>query len=80
MDNTPRIILRGPQPNPYKYDIPKGLRRRVFERDQYTCVRCGSTENLCADHITPYSKGGLTTFENLQTLCRWCNTSKGDRI
>jgi 5-methylcytosine-specific restriction endonuclease McrA len=25
------------------------------------------------------SKGGPTTFDNLQTLCRSCNSSKGAR-
>ncbi len=29
------------------------------------------------DHITPYSIGGTTTFDNLQLLCRKCNLKKG---
>ena len=32
------------------------------------------------DHILPVSKGGLTTEDNLQTLCWRCNRSKGAKI
>jgi 5-methylcytosine-specific restriction endonuclease McrA len=32
---------------------------------------------LEADHILPWAKGGLTTWENLQILCRTCNRAKG---
>ena len=31
---------------------------------------------LEADHIRPWSRGGLTTWGNLQLLCRPCNNSK----
>lgn len=31
------------------------------------------------DHIKPYSKGGLFTEDNLQTLCNSCNAGKGAR-
>lgn len=59
------------------------LRAKIKERDNYTCKICGaSVENepnllLEIDHIIPISKGGLTTEENLQTLCWRCNRSKG---
>lgn len=32
---------------------------------------------LQADHIVPYARGGLTTWENLQLLCFVCNAQKG---
>lgn len=60
-----------------KQPIPRLLRLRVFERDGYACLHCGTQENLSCDHIVPESKGGPTTFENLQTLCRSCNSRKG---
>ena len=31
------------------------------------------------DHIVPHSKGGPSTFENLQILCSKCNRAKGNR-
>lgn len=31
-----------------------------------------------ADHIVPWSKGGTTTADNCQMLCRDCNLKKGD--
>lgn len=60
--------------------IPDDLRTAVFERDGYRCLDCGTVEQLCCDHIIPVSKGGETTEENLQTLCRPCNSRKKDRI
>lgn len=30
-----------------------------------------------ADHIQPWSKGGHTTPDNCQMLCRDCNLKKG---
>ncbi|NEO44081.1 MAG: HNH endonuclease [Moorea sp. SIO4A3] len=35
---------------------------------------------LKADHIHPFSKGGLTTWDNLQLLCLRCNAQKSDTI
>ena len=61
------------------------LRQHIKERDHFTCKYCGaSTEAephllLEIDHIVPVSKGGLTTEENLQTLCWRCNRSKSNK-
>ena len=35
---------------------------------------------LHVDHILPWSKGGETVEENLQTLCSVCNIGKSDLI
>ncbi len=35
---------------------------------------------LHADHIIPWSLGGLTTWENLQILCRSCNLTKSNNV
>lgn len=55
------------------------LRTQVYERDLYRCVHCGTHIGLSIDHIIPTSKGGLSVYDNLQTLCRPCNSRKGDR-
>lgn len=62
-----------------KIPIPQELRWQIFERDNYTCQYCGSTEFLAADHILAESKGGQTVLENMQTLCKTCNSKKGAR-
>lgn len=62
------------------------LREHIKERDNFTCRICGlSVEQephllLEIDHIVPVSKGGLTTEDNLQTLCWRCNRSKGAKV
>jgi 5-methylcytosine-specific restriction protein A len=40
---------------------------------------CKETNDLTADHITPKSKGGTSTLENIQVLCRRHNSAKRDR-
>ncbi len=60
----------------YRY-IPDDIRWSVWERDNFTCKKCGTRKFLSIDHIIPKSKGGETTIENCQTLCRRCNSKKG---
>ena len=62
-----------------KKKISHELKKKVFERDEYRCKHCGTHLDLCADHIKPESWGGETTLENLQTLCRSCNSKKNNR-
>ncbi len=62
-----------------KTEISRYLTKKVFERDRYRCKRCHTWLDLTCDHIIPESKGGPTTLDNLQTLCRGCNSSKGAR-
>lgn len=67
-------------------DINLRLRFKVMQRDNFKCCICGrspaTTPNLelHIDHIKPYSKGGETIIENLQTLCSDCNLGKSDLI
>jgi hypothetical protein len=56
--------------------IPESLRNEIFDRDDNKCVMCGSAKHLQIDHIKPFSRGGRTTEENLQTLCSPCNSRK----
>lgn len=60
-----------------KAAIPGALRTEVYERDGYACVSCGVRRDLSVDHIVAESRGGLTCIENLQTMCRPCNSRKG---
>jgi hypothetical protein len=62
-----------------KQNIPDDFRWAVFERDNFTCQKCGSRRFLCVDHIHPESKGGKLTMDNAQTLCKTCNSRKGAR-
>lgn len=62
------------------------LREQIKIRDNYICQKCGLSakkENnllLEIDHIIPLSKGGITSEDNLQTLCRKCNRSKWAKL
>jgi len=62
------------------------LREIIKQRDNYTCQKCGLSTNdeknllLEIDHIMPISKGGMSTEENLQTLCWKCNRTKGVKV
>ena len=52
----------------------------VWRRDNETCQECNNRvefDEMEADHIIPYSRGGHTTIDNAQTLCRQCNARKG---
>ena len=52
----------------------------VFERDGYICLNCGCDTKLSIDHIIPISLGGSSDPDNLQTLCKSCNSSKHTKI
>ncbi len=62
------------------------LRQKIKERDGFACKRCGASVRrepnllLEIDHIIPLSRGGMTTENNLQTLCWRCNRKKGAKI
>jgi hypothetical protein len=51
----------------------------VFQRDAFCCVRCGASDDLTLDHVIALSRGGTNDIDNLQTLCRPCNSRKGAR-
>lgn len=63
-----------------KAPIPADIRWAVWKRDDFTCKECGTREHLSVDHIIPESKGGTLDMDNLQTLCKLCNSRKGARV
>lgn len=62
------------------------LREAIKHRDNFKCCYCSlgieDEPNLLLeiDHKIPLSKGGMTTYDNLQTLCWKCNRSKGTKL
>jgi HNH endonuclease/Homing endonuclease associated repeat len=65
-------------------EVRAQLRYRVLARDHFKCRACGRspatdpTVQLHIDHIHPWSRGGETVEENLQTLCEQCNAGKSN--
>lgn len=72
--------------NSHKTKREPGMRLRfeVLKRDNFKCCACGASPakdpsvNLHIDHVIPWSKGGETVLDNLQTLCSTCNMGKSD--
>ncbi|MGB8406109.1 MAG: HNH endonuclease signature motif containing protein [Mycobacterium sp.] len=62
------------------------LRNSIKARDNHTCRYCSVSLAaephllLEVDHIIPISRGGLSTQENLQTLCWRCNRTKSNKV
>lgn len=67
-------------------EITSSIRWKVWKRDNFTCNNYGKNPNctrntgLTVDHIIPASKGGSNDLENLQTLCKRCNSLKKDKV
>lgn len=58
------------------------MKRKAYEKQGGFCPICKQHFNfdeMEGDHIVPWSRGGKTTMENLQMLCRYCNNSKSDK-
>jgi hypothetical protein len=67
-----------------KRNINWRMRWQVLDRDNFRCMSCGLSPAIApgtilhVDHIKPWSKGGETVLENLQTLCATCNLGKSN--
>jgi len=61
---------------PFEWQV---LRTLVLARDGNTCIYCGSTEDLHADHRVSVVRGGSNALENIVTACGPCNLSKGPK-
>ena len=61
----------------------KKLRNGIFYKlyqTQKCCLYCGTEDNLSVDHILALYNGGSNHINNMQILCRSCNSSKGTKI
>lgn len=58
-------------------------RRNILARDENRCQYCGRrvpASQLSIDHVTPKSRGGISTWTNVVAACNDCNTRKGGRL
>lgn len=67
-------------------DFTYAQKLAVFRRDKGFCrvkIKCKGAkltwDDWHCDHISPWSKGGLTTVKNGQAACSSCNLAKGGR-
>jgi len=62
---------------------PAFTRFNVFLRDRFSCQYCSHAfpaKDLTFDHVTPKSRGGRTTWENVVTACMVCNLKKSNKL
>ncbi len=60
--------------------IPQDVKAAVWQRDGGKCRQCGAQQYLEFDHIIPFSRGGASSLNNVQLLCRQCNQKKAAHI
>lgn len=58
----------------------KNLRLTSPHLNLYHVNRKGGLVLMTQDHIVPRSRGGPDRIHNLQTMCRECNSWKGNRL
>jgi len=74
-------ILRLFRNHHQNFDV-KFTRMNVFYRDEFQCQYCSiqlPMGELTFDHVVPVSLGGKTTWENVVTCCKACNSKKGPK-
>lgn len=65
------------------YRSPPLENKLIFRRDRNLCAYCGhrySNNHLTRDHVTPKSRGGKNTWDNVVTACKGCNQWKADKL
>ncbi|HVM72577.1 MAG TPA: tetratricopeptide repeat protein [Anaerolineales bacterium] len=71
-----RMEIKKRQITNQRMPITTEVKKAVWKRDGGKCVNCGSEFELQYDHIIPVVKGGSSTIENIQILCKKCNYKK----
>ena len=82
-----------PTCDPRARHFPTAWKESYFRRNHdenlggYVCPDCEQVfsglsdfRKLDADHIIPYSQGGLTAWENLTLRCKPCNVTKSNKL
>ena len=62
-----------------RQSLSNDLRFKIFARDSFCCVYCGSKQDLQIDHLTTVHLGGGHSYDNLVSCCKKCNTGKGQQ-
>lgn len=76
-----RVARKSPEDYVPYPEIPKlpevwvDIRKRILERDNFTCHYCKG-KAVTADHKTPVVSGGTDDDENLVAACQKCNFDK----
>lgn len=63
--------------------VTKDVKMTIYKAYNGKCCRCGKeleTWEMTIDHILPISRGGTSDIDNLQLMCKSCNSKKGTRI
>lgn len=57
-------------------------KRTIYERQNGICPKCGKHyefSEMEGDHVIPWWRGGKTNIDNLQMLCKECNSGKAGK-
>ncbi|MEO1490881.1 MAG: HNH endonuclease [Pseudomonadota bacterium] len=73
----PSVVVLRDYVKPARY--PAFTRFNLFLRDEFACQYCGAKGEMTFDHVTPRSRGGRTTWENVVAACGPCNLRKGNK-
>ena len=58
-------------------------KRTIYERQNAKCAKCGKHfefSEMEGDHVIPWWRGGKTIIDNLQMLCKECNSGKAGKM
>ena len=75
------ILCKDTDPFAEKYLNLRGFSKREKMQAYERCAICKQhfdIDEMEGDHITPWSKGGLTNSDNCQMLCISCNRQKSN--
>jgi len=72
-----RVLTEGKKLYKWQYQksnrLDNNIRIAALKRDKFTCIDCGSKQNLQAHHIKPKRYKGSDSIHNVVTLCKPCH-------